>query len=298
MIKYRKFLYTISGMLVLASLISFIVWGLNPSIDFTGGSLLEVEYIDFEGPNGEGRPEMSNIKESVGSLGLGEILYQPTGSNGLILRTRDITEDEHRAILNVLGEVEQKRFDSIGPVIGKELTRKAWMAIIAVVVIIVLFIAWTFRKVSNPVSSWKYGLVAIVALIHDVAIPVGIFSVLGHFYNVEVGVLFVTALLTILGFSVHDTIVVFDRLRENLKKGGREEFDETVDKSLRQVRGRSIKTSLAILLVLISLFFFGGVTTQYFTLTLILGIIFGTYSSLFLASPLLVTWQKFSQKRR
>lgn len=291
MIKHRKIFYIISGILVGVSLAAFIVWELNPAIDFTGGSLLEAQYFGD-------RPGIETIREAVNILGLGNILVQPIGEKGALLRLRNITEQEHQSLLNVLGQVEEVRFDSIGPIIGKELTRKAWTSIVLVILMIVIFISFAFRKVSKPVSSWKYGVVAIAALIHDVIIPVGVFSVLGHFYHIEVDILFVTALLTILGFSVHDTIVVFDRVRENLRKGGKSSFEETVDNSLRQVRGRSIKTSLAILLVLVALFVFGGAATQYFTLTLILGIIFGTYSSLFLASPLLVTWHKWQEKRR
>ncbi len=290
MIKYRKISYTISGLLVLLSMIAFLVWGLNPAIDFTGGSLLEVEYLQV-------RPPINIVKEKIDSLELGNVLVQPIGEKGLLLRLRDITELEHQSIVQVLGGVEQKRFDSIGPVIGQELTRKAWTSIVAVILMIVLFIAWAFRKAGRPVASWKYGLTAIVALVHDVVLPVGIFSALGHFYNIEVDILFVTALLTILGFSVHDTIVVFDRVRENIKKGVGQSFEESVTTSVRQVRGRSLKTSFAILLVLSSLLVFGGSTTFYFTLTLILGIIFGTYSSLFLASPLLVTWYNWQEKR-
>ncbi len=290
MIKYRKISYIISGVLVVLSLSVFAIWGLNPAIDFTGGSLLEVEYSEV-------RPPMNIINEKVEALGYGSVLIQPIGEKGVLLRMRDITENEHWALMGVLGDVEQKRFDSIGPIIGEELTRKAWTSILAVIIMIVLFIAWAFRKAGRPVSSWKYGVIAIVALIHDVALPVGIFSVLGHFYNIEVDILFVTALLTILGFSVHDTIVVFDRVRENLRKGTGKDFEDSVTKSVRQVRGRSLKTSFAILLVLVSLLVFGGTTTFYFTLTLILGIIFGTYSSLFLASPLLVTWYKWQERK-
>ncbi|MFC1756691.1 protein translocase subunit SecF [Patescibacteria group bacterium] len=290
MIKHRKIFYTISGVVVLASLVAFVVWGLNPAIDFTGGTLLEVEYLQT-------RPVVDIVNNNLENLGLGSILVQPTGENGLLLRLRDITEAEHQALLRALGNVEEKRFDSIGPVIGKELTRKAFTSIVLVIAMIVLFIAWTFRKAGRPVSSWKYGLTAIVALVHDVTIPVGIFSVLGHFYHVEVDILFVTALLTILGFSVHDTIVVFDRVRENLKRGVGKTFEDSVSQSVSQVRSRSIKTSVAILLVLVSLLVLGGSTTQYFTMTLIMGIIFGTYSSLFLAAPLLVTWHKWQERK-
>lgn len=248
-------------------------------------------------------PDIAVLREATEPLDLGNILFQPTGESGLIMRLKDITENEHQSLLEAIslgGAVDetlvQKRFDSIGPVIGGEVSRRAWMSIVLVVLTIILFIAWAFRRVSKPISSWKYGVAAVFALIHDVVIPVGVFSVLGHFWNIEVDVLFVTALLTILGFSVHDTIVVFDRTRENLTKRIGSSFEETVGTSLKQVRGRSIKTSIAIVLVLLAMFFFGGETTKYFTLTLILGMVFGTYSSLFLASPLLVTWQKWQEK--
>lgn len=291
MIAHRKIFYIISGILLVASLSVFFMWGLKPAIDFTGGTLLEVEYKEI-------RPTINIVKENITALNFGNVLIQPIGEKGLLLRLRDITDEEHRAVITALGEVEQKRFDSIGPTIGKELVRKAWMSIIFVLLMIVIFIAWAFRKAGRPVSSWKYGTTAILALAHDIIIPIGLFSVLGHFYNIEVDILFVTALLTILGFSVHDTIVVFDRIRENLKRGLGGSFEETVSKSLKQVRGRSIKTSSAILMVLLALLFFGGITTKYFALTLVFGIIFGTYSSLFLASPLLVTWYNFDHRKK
>jgi len=296
MIKHRKIFYIISGILVAISLAAFIIWGLNLAIDFTGGSLLEVEYLPAGEASEQVRPSVEIVKEAVGGLGLGNISVQPFGEKGLLLRTRDLTEEEHQVLLQSLGDATQKRFDSIGPIIGQELARKAWTAIFLVILMIVIFIAWAFRKAGRPVASWKYGVIAVVALVHDVTIPTGVFAALGHFYHVEVDILFVTALLTILGFSVHDTIVVFDRIRENLKKGIGNSFEDGIERSLGQVIGRSIKTSLAILLVLASLFFFGGEATRYFSLTLILGIIFGTYSSLFLASPLLVTWYNWQQK--
>ncbi len=293
----RKIFYAISISLVLMSAASLFVWGLKPGIDFTGGSILEVDFATE-------RPDMEKIKRNIGSLEIGNVVYQPTGERGLILRFKDVTEDQHQAILNILSEgkmpmedvLVEKRFDSIGPIMGRELARRAYVAIALVSFMIIVFIAWVFRKVSRPVSSWKYGLSAVVALIHDITIPTGIFAALGHFRNVEIDSLFVTALLTILGFSIHDTIVVFDRTRENLKKGLGKKFEETVEISLKQVMGRSLKTSFAIVMVLSALFFFGGDTTKYFSLAMLLGIIFGTYSSLFIASPLLVTWNSFKEK--
>ena len=286
----------ISGALVAVSLFSFIAWGLKPAIDFTGGSLLEVEY-------NESRPDIGVLKETVVGLELGNVLVQPLGDRGVLIRARELAESERALLINSLnrlggGGLVEKRFNSIGPVIGKELARNSWISIGLVLLMIIIFIAWSFRKVSKPVASWKYGLAAIMALAHDVIIPVGVFSFLGHFYNVEVDTLFVTALLTILGFSIHDTIVVFDRIRENLKRGGSKFFEDIVEQSVWQVMGRSIKTSFAILLVLAALLLFGGQTTFYFTLTLILGIFFGTYSSIFLASPLLVSWQMSRERKK
>jgi len=226
----------------------------------------------------------------------------------LLIRSKDLSEEEHQAILIALSEPDkltETRFDSIGPVIGKELAQKSWVAMALVLAMIIFYIAFAFRKVSGGlsgigkgVSSFKYGLVAVIALVHDVAIPTGIFAILGRYFGAEIDILFVTALLTILGFSVHDTIVVFDRVRENLQKGIGENFENTVGLSVSQTITRSINTSLTVLLVLLALFFFGGETTKYFSLALIVGIIVGTYSSIFLASPLLVTIYNFQQRRQ
>ncbi len=203
-------------------------------------------------------------------------------------------------ILTDLGgfeQIEEKRFESVGPVIGQELRSRSLWAIVVVLLMIILYIAYAFRKVSRPVASWRYGLAAIIALIHDVTIPAGFFAVLGHYLGVEVGLLFVTALLTILGFSVHDTIVVFDRIRENLRKGVAGDFENTVEVSINQTISRSINTSLTVILTLLAVYLFGGETTKYFALTLIIGVFFGTYSSIFIASPLLVSWERYRQKR-
>lgn len=299
-IKHRKIWYAISGLLVVASIFSIFFFGLNLGIDFTGGSLLEIEYLND-------RPENFVIKEKISPLNLGNISLQPTGDNGLLIRSKDLSEEEHQAILIALSEsdkITETRFDSIGPVIGKELAQKSWVAMALVLAMIIFYIAFAFRKVSaglsktgRGVSSFKYGLMAIVALIHDVTIPTGIFAILGKYFGAEIDILFVTALLTILGFSVHDTIVVFDRVRENLRKGIGENFENTVGLSVNQTIARSINTSLTVFFVLLALFFFGGETTKYFSLALIVGIIAGTYSSIFLASPLLVTIYKLQEKK-
>ena len=194
--------------------------------------------------------------------------------------------------------INEKRFDSIGPVIGNELKTSAVWAIVIALIAIVLYIGWAFRKVSRPVSSFKYGIIATIALFHDVIITLGVFSVLGYLYNIEVGIPFVAALLAILGYSVNDTIVVFDRTRENLIKSGISDFEEVVNKSVNETLIRSLNTSFTTLLILTVLFLFGGATIKYFVVALIVGISAGTYSSIFIASPLLVTWQRWSLKRQ
>lgn len=242
-------------------------------------------------------PNNQEIKEKLISLDLGEINIQPLENKGVILRMKDVDEQVHQNILKALGNVEERRFESIGPVVGQELKTRALYAIALTLLAIVLYIAWAFRKVSRPIASWKYGVATLIALMHDVVLPVGVFSFLGHFYGIEVGLLFVTAVLTILGFSVHDTIVVFDRIRENLRKGGSKNFEETVNKSINQTITRSINTSLTVVLTLLAVYFFGGQTIKYFTLALLVGVIFGTYSSIFIASPVLVVWEKWNKRK-
>jgi len=294
-IKTRKIWFGISGTLCLLSIIFLAIWGLKFGIDFTGGSLLEISYTNQ-------RPSVEQVEAALAPLELNSLKLQPSGESDYILRFEDIEENTHQSIIDNLSAIEidgvpdntltELRFEAVGPVIGEELKSKAVEAIIIVLVFIILYIAYAFRKVSKPVASWKYGLAAIVALIHDILIITGIFSALGHFLGVEVDVLFVTALLTILGFSVHDTIVTFDRTRENLFKNQDKEFDEIVNISVNQTITRSINTSLTTLLVLLAIYFFGGETIKNFVLALILGVIIGTYSSIFLASPLLTIWRK------
>lgn len=283
----------------MASIFSIFYFGLKLGIDFTGGSLLEIEY-------NVNRPDINVLQEQAKIAGFENVSIQPTGEKGLIVKTKNLTEQEHQQLLQALGsELTEIRFDSIGPVIGKELAQKSLVAIILVVLMIILYIAFAFRKVSSGsarggrgVSSFKFGLMAVVALVHDVTAPVGVFAVLGKFFGVEIDILFITAILTVLGFSVHDTIVVFDRIRENLKKGIGKTFEETVGMSVSQTIVRSINTSLTVLLVLLAIFFFGGETTKFFALALMIGVFFGTYSSIFLASPLLVTLYNFQQRKR
>jgi len=284
-INHRKIFFFISSILIIGSILALIFYGLNLGIDFTGGSLIEGRF--------ENRPEIDQIKQNLSNFDLGEIVVQPTGDNSVLIRIKDINESVHQEILNSLEGFKELRFESVGPVIGQELKKKSLYSIIVALIAILIFVALAFRKVSFIVKSYKYGILAIIALFHDILIVLGVFAVLGQFLNVEIGVPFVAALLAILGYSVNDSIVVFDRIRENLLiSEHREDIDKLVGKSLKQTLVRSLNTSLTTLLVLLAVLFFGGSTIQYFVLALIIGIIAGTYSSLFIASPLLVEWEK------
>lgn len=287
-ISYKNFYLTFSGILVAASIFSLVIFGLKFGIDFAGGTLWEIEFIN-------NRPNSADIEKALAEFQPGNLTIQPTGEKGAILKFRSINENTHQAAfanLNILSPAQEKRFESIGPIIGTELKKNAIKAIVLVLLLIIAYIAWAFRKVSRPVASWKYGVIAIIALLHDVTIPTGVFALLGHFYGIEVDTLFVTALLTILGFSVHDTIVVFDRIRENLKRRPQESFTQTINASINETISRSINTSLTVLLVLVATFFLGGESIKYFSLALIIGVFFGTYSSIFVAGPLLSYWAK------
>ena len=290
-IKFRKIWFFVSGVLIIVSIIALALWQLNFGIDFKGGSLSEIEWINQ-------RPGNQEVQDVLSPMELGNINIQATEEKGMILRLKDVSEDTHQEILNALkdkfGDLEERRFESIGPAIGVELKKKAFWSISLALIAILIFVAWAFRKVSFPIKSYRYGIIAVIALFHDVLIVMGVFSFLGRFGGVEVGVPFVAALLTVLGYSVNDSIVVFDRIRENLLsyKTRDEEFSKTVGQSLKQTITRSINTSVTTLFVLFAIFLFGGVTIKFFALALIIGIALGTYSSIFIASPLLVVWEK------
>lgn len=282
--------FSISGVLMLVSLTATMLWGLNLGIDFTGGSLLEVDF---------GKPvDSATIKAVMDQNNAKDSQVVSTKQNSYLIKSQTITEEQHQKIISGLKQYEPKeqRFDSIGPSIGSELKQKSILAVVAVLLAIIGYIAYAFRKASYPVASWKYGVAAVIALFHDVFIPVGIFAFLGHYFGIQVDALFITALLTVLGFSVHDTIVVFDRIRENLPKMQDKTLSELVNFSVNETMIRSINTSLTVFLVLLAILLFGGASIKYFVLTLLIGIIFGTYSSIFIASPLLVLFYKW-QKR-
>jgi preprotein translocase subunit SecF len=295
----RKFWFSFSGFMVALAIVFLSIWGLKLGIDFTGGSILEVSYSQT-------RPTMDQVSSALTDLEINSLKLQPSGDSDYIIRFEEIEESTHQDIIQALSainvegvednQLSELRFEAVGPIIGNELKSKAIQSIIIVLVFIVLYIAYAFRKVSKPVASWKYGLAAIIALVHDILIIAGIFAAFGYFLGIEVDSLFVTALLTILGFSVHDTIVTFDRTRENLFKNQDKSFNEIVNISVNQTIVRSINTSFTTLLVLLSIYFFGGDSIKNFVLALILGVIIGTYSSIFLASPLLTIWRKSKSK--
>lgn len=259
---------------------------------------MEVQYSNYQ-------PSINEIQDSLKDVNLHNLIIQPT-NNSTILRFKENTEDVHQTVSAKLKALAQNKkdttfkelqFNSVGPSIGQELKSKSFNATAIVFVMIILYISWAFAKVSKPVASWKYGVAAIIALIHDILFTLGVFSVLGHFYGVEINTPFIAAVLTVLGYSVSDTIIVFDRIRENLPKS-HEDFENTVNRSVNQTLTRSINTSFSAVLALLSILFFGGSTIKDFALALVIGIGIGTYSSIFIASPVLVVWEKMMHKKK
>lgn len=301
-IKNRTIFYIFSAILIIASIVSLSIWKLELGIDFKGGSVIEVRYVDT-------KPDTDMIRKNIADLAqtisLGNYVLQSVGETDYSIKSRLVTDIERQQIQDAFSnksaiKTDLKKVNSIGPLIGKEAAQKAVVSVILVILCIVLFITFTFRGVSRPVKSWKYGLMAIVALAHDVIVPIGVFSILGHFLGYEVDTLFVTALLVILGFSIHDTIVVYDRIRENLSHSNRDkdkkDFETIVGESVSQTFVRSVNTSMSTILALVVLYFLGPEATKHFSLALIIGVAVGTYSSIFIASALLVTIEKFQKK--
>jgi preprotein translocase subunit SecF len=287
-IKYRKVWFIFSGLLVVASVAALLMFPLRLGIDFTGGSLLELKFTI--------RPETQDMRNTMAELNYSESVIQPLGEAGMLMRLPAMGEEEHQNLLASLqekyGEVVELRFESIGPTVGSEMRTKAIWSLSLVLLAIALYVAYAFRKVSRPVASWKYGIITLIAaLFHDVLIPLGTFAILGHLLLIEINSAFIAALLTVLGFSVHDTIVVFDRVRENLTKIS-DSFEKIVERSVNETLARSINTSLTTMLPLIAIYLFGGETLKWFALALMIGLVAGTYSSIFLAAPLLVSFQK------
>ncbi len=294
LLNYYRYFFIASFVVLIAGLVSLGIFGLKLGIDFKGGSVTELQ---FNQPI-----SIDKVKEAVSKHGLENPQIQSTDNNGVIIRSAEQNEEKHKSLMTSLktdvGEFTEKSYESIGPIVGKQLTQQALYQLLLVSIGIILYIAYAFRKVTRPISSWQFGVAAVIALVHDLLVVLGIFSILGHFWHIEVDSMFVTAMLTVLGFSVHDTIIVFDRIRENLKVYAGQSIEFVVNHSISQTLVRSLNTSLTVLLVLLALLLFGGETIRYFVLALFIGIIAGTYSSIFVASPTLVLWQNWKQKRR
>jgi preprotein translocase subunit SecF len=294
--KMKKWWFIISGIIIIPGIISLFVWGLKLGIDFKGGTLLEVSF------DNQNKVEAQQVKNALSQLNLGDLIVQNTGEKQILIRTTPLDKDSEqklKALLNEkIGESRELRYETVGPTISKDLTNKAIIAIILASIAIVLYIAYAFRKVPKPANSWRFGICSVLALVHDLLVVIGIYSILGHFFGFEVDALFITALLTVMGFSVHDTIVVFDRIRENLQKFPSQDFETTVNNSVIQTLARSLNTSLTLILVLFAMAFLGGDTIRNFIITLLIGVTIGTYSSIFNAAPLLVVWQSWIKKRQ
>lgn len=295
-ISKTKYAYIFSIILTALSVLALVFWGLKFGIDFTGGTLMEVKFEN-------NLPANQDLENSLKDLNLKSLSLQSTGNNSVLIRYASEDDKINQNAANILAEKypdsKNLRTDYANASVSNELKSKSLWAILWAVAGIMAYIAWAFRRVSHPVASWKYGAGAVVALIHDVLITTGVFSVLGHFRGVEVGVPFVAALLTILGFSVHDTIVVYDRTRENLQRSSaKEKFPEIVNRSLNETLVRSINTSLTVIITLLAIYIFGGESIKYFALALLVGVSFGTYSSIFIASALLVTSYKLQLKNQ
>ncbi len=308
-IGHKNIFLGLSAVLVGAAIVVMLVFGLRPGIEFTSGTLWQ--FSARGGPASGGKisqaPSLNDLNRLFKTdFGIAEatITYNLT-DNSFLARLPIISEADHQKFLQVLKDkypsFEEINFWSIGPSVSGELKRSALTAIVLVLVAISLYIAFAFRKVSKPVSSWKYGLITLITLFHDVAIPAGLLAVLGRYSGIEIDSNFVVAILVVMGFSVHDTIVVFDRIRENLSLdrgstrltagGSRTDFGTLINRSVNQTIARSINTSLTLILVLLAIYFAGPTSLQYFVLTLLVGVTTGIYSSIFVASPLLFLWR-------
>jgi preprotein translocase subunit SecF len=292
----KNLYFLISLIVIVPGLISLLLFGLKLSIEFTGGSRMTISF-----PKTVDSRTVEAVRNVYKQEKIELSTVQPSGKD-IIIRAVPVNENETKRLIAGLsqsvGEFKQESFESIGPTIGGETTTKAIYSVLLATLLIVIYIAISFRKVPRPVTSWRFGICAIAALLHDVLVLLGIFSILGHFLGVEVDSLFITALLTVIGFSVHDTIVVFDRIRENLLRVSGLSFATVVNDSILQTIVRSLNTSLTAILVLVTLLIFGGDSVRWFVVALLIGIASGTYSSIFNAAPLLVVWHTWDQKRK
>ncbi len=284
-----KITFFFSVGLTIVAIVLIATFGLKFGADFKGGSVMELVFNDQ-------RPAVDELGKIIGAVrGVSNVSVSPAGDNGALIRLNDVDEETHQNILDAIsgkfGKITENRFDSIGPTVGNDLKTKSIKAIIISLLAVVVYLAIVFRKLSSVLSPWALGLSAVAALVHDVLVPVGLFALLGHYLNIEITSIFVAAVLTILGYSISDSVVVFDRIRENvLRFGTRENFGETVHRSIMQTLVRSLNTTFTVLLSLVAIFFFGGESIKYFALALIVGVFCGAYSSIFIASPILAWW--------
>lgn len=295
----KKWLYfLVSGLIIIPGIVSLILWGLRPSIDFTGGTLIEIQ--SAKGFSKDQNPG-ENIKKILTDEKIELSSMTQSGKDAFLLRLKHLEKEQHEKLLDVFkkeyDDVNEIRFETVGPSIGRETTENAVKGVIIASLAIIVYIGWAFRQIPKPYSSLKFGICAVAALIHDVLVILGIFSLFGHFLKVEIDSLFITALLTVMGFSVHDTIVVFDRIRENLRRLSGRSFNDVVNESIVQTLARSLSTSLTVLFTLVALLLFGGETTRWFIVALLIGILSGTYSSIFNAAPLLVVWDEITRRK-
>ncbi len=294
-IQQRKYAYTFSIVTTIASIVALFVWGLNMGIDFKGGTLMEVRFAT------EQVPTAIEIQQTLAPIELKSLTVQPTENKGAILRYLASNEEANSKVLQSLTKLDpgitQIRTDFVGGSVSSQITKNAVTGTLVSIIVIALFIAYAFRGVRGKVNSYEYGIGAVIALAHDIVITIGVFAFLGHYYGVEVGVPFIAALLTILGYSVNDTIVVYDRIRENLARSSQKEsFEAVVNRSLNETLGRSINTSMTVIITLIAIVLFGGESIKYFGVALLTGVAFGTYSSIYVSSALLVS--RYNMKKR
>lgn len=299
-VRHRRFFFILTGLLLLGSIIAVAVLPPKLSIEFTGGSLLEVAYQD-------GRPELSVVRDRLHTLELGEPSVRESGENAVTIRTRTLSPEERTAVLTALSggapdSVTELRFNSIGPSLGNELAIKALYAIGVVTLAIMLYIAWAFRGVSRPVPSWGYGIIAVFMLAIDIIVPTGFYAIYALFTGAQFDSLFVIALLALLGYCINDVIVIFDRVREHLRKNEEEEIEEefevTVGKSIDETMGRSINTGLTVVLALLALTVIGNEATRNFALVMMVGVAAGTFSSITRSAPLLIPIAAWLEKKR
>lgn len=301
-IKYRNVWLAVSSVLVVASLVAIFTFGYRPGIDFAGGTQLEIR---IEGLKTEALPAGSSLEEylaeSYREVTNNETAVQTSGEGRYTVKSKVITNDQKNQWLTKLNpiadKVEELRFETVSPIIGGEAVRKTILATIVAIVVILLYLAYSFRRVPKPTSAWRFGVATVVALVHDLIILLGIYAVMGRYGGAEVDSMFMTAILTLLGFSVHDTIVTFDRLRENLIRHGGDNFAQKLNDSISETITRSINTSFTVILVLGAMALMGGESIFFFTVSLLIGIVAGTYSSIFVASMVLLLWQEHSQRK-